>query len=95
MKKAEEYFNEFTKDLTGFHKLAYEFHKLSVLDKIRTIQLDAIEYAVNKCSENAKACECSRVVWDDKRKENVFQIGVFIDSQSILNTFDQIKEEMK
>jgi hypothetical protein len=87
MKKAEEYWNEFTKNLTGFNKLAYDVHKPVLLERIRTIQLDAIEYAVNKCAENA-------TIESIIHPSEGYVFGI-VDQKSILKTIDQIKEEMK
>lgn len=81
MKKAEEWWHEFTKDLKGINQVVYNVQKQILLDRIREIQLDMLEYAVNKCAENAEAVGMANGE------------GIVIKA-SVLKTIDEIKNEI-
>jgi hypothetical protein len=84
MKKAEEIYNEFTKDLpSGFRQMIYKIDKKILISRIKEIQKDAIEHTLKVAAERAQ------VEFDEGG------VTEFVDEDSILSLKDELFKELE
>ena len=85
IKKAKDYLNSFNVEDFKTDNLADAIKRV-----IQQAQIDMLEYTINKCIDNVTLS-----LWDYIASDGFKEYYVEINRDSILNTIEEIKEELK